>query len=86
MLGNIENLIAVFFDDRVLSFDRATALAYAQMMAHRSSIGRPMKGHELDCQIAAIARVNGAAVATRNVRDFADCGVSVINLWETRNQ
>ena len=34
----------------------------------------------LDCatvngQIAAIARSNGAAVATRNVRDFEGCGI-----------
>ena len=82
LLWNIENFIAVFFGDRVLPFDRANALAYAQIMAHRRSIGRSMEGHELDCQIAAIARVNGAAVATRNVRDFTDCGVEIINPWE----
>ena len=52
-------------------------------MAYRRAIGRSMEGHELDCQIAAIARVNSAAVATRNVPDFTDCGVSVTNPRES---
>ena len=34
-----------------------------------------------DCQIAAIARACGAAVATRNVDDFAGCGVAVVDPW-----
>jgi predicted nucleic acid-binding protein len=32
-------------------------------------------------QIAAIARVNQAAVATRNADDFGGCGIAVINPW-----
>ena len=82
LLWNIEKFIAVFFGDRVLPFDRANALAYAQIMARRRSIGRPMEGHELDCMIAAIALSSGASVATRNVRDFTECGVEIINPWE----
>jgi predicted nucleic acid-binding protein len=31
--------------------------------------------------IAAIAQVHGLVVATRNVRDFEDCGVQIINPW-----
>jgi len=34
-----------------------------------------------DCQIAAIARVLGASIATRNIADFAHTGVTVINPW-----
>jgi predicted nucleic acid-binding protein len=33
----------------------------------------------LDGQIASIAWSNGCSVATRNVQDFLDCGVEVIN-------
>ena len=36
----------------------------------------------IDCQIAAIAQSNGMAVTTRNVRDFPDMGIHVINPWE----
>jgi predicted nucleic acid-binding protein len=36
---------------------------------------------QFDCQIAAIARACGAAVATRNVRDFEGCGIEVVDPW-----
>jgi predicted nucleic acid-binding protein len=36
---------------------------------------------EMDAQIAGIARSRGAAIATRNVRDFQDCGVELIDPW-----
>jgi predicted nucleic acid-binding protein len=78
----IDAILDAYVSDRILAFDRAAAREYATMMALRRGIGRPMDGHELDCQIAAIARANGAEVATRDVRDFSDCGISVINPWE----
>ena len=34
-----------------------------------------------DCQIAAITRSRGMAVATRNVRDFEDIGITVVDPW-----
>jgi predicted nucleic acid-binding protein len=37
---------------------------------------------EADAQIAAIARSRGAAVATRNVEDFAGCGIAVVSPWK----
>jgi hypothetical protein len=43
-------------------------------------LGRPLA--VLDGQIASIARANGCAVATRNVRDFVECGVEVVNPFE----
>ena len=78
----IESFLTDFFSGHVLPFNRPAARYYAVIMAHRRAIGRPMEGHELDCQIAAIARVYSAAVATRNVRDFTDCGIEVVNPWE----
>ena len=45
----------------------------------RRLAGRPVA--PADCQIAAIARSRGMAVATRNVRDFADAGIDVIDPW-----
>ncbi len=74
---------AVFAEDfrgRVLPFDAAAATAYASVAARRRTIGRPVA--PFDAAIAAIALANGMAIATRNVRDFADCGVAVMNPWE----
>jgi hypothetical protein len=67
------------FGGRVLPFDRDAARVYAEIAAHRFARGRPIS--QFDCQIAAIARARGATVATRNVKDFADTGVDVIDPW-----
>ncbi len=67
------------FQDRVLPFDSKAAHIYADILAKRRAIGRPIS--QLDAQIAAIARCHDAAVATRNVADFDDCGVHLTNPW-----
>lgn len=64
---------------RVIAFDRAAASHYAEIVAARDRIGRPMA--VADGQIAASCRVHDAALATRNVRDFEDAGIAVINPW-----
>lgn len=67
------------FADRVLPFDRAAASAFAAIAAARRKRGHPIR--EFDAQIAAIAHIHGAAVATRNVADFRDCGVAIVDPW-----
>ena len=67
------------FAERILPFDSAAARAYAEIAAVRRSAGRPIG--EADCQIAAIARSKGMAVATRNIRDFSETGVEAIDPW-----
>jgi predicted nucleic acid-binding protein len=64
---------------RVLDFDERAAREYAVLRAERDAQGRPVTVE--DAMIAAIARAAGAAVATRNVRDFADTGVEVVDPW-----
>ena len=65
---------------QVLPFGLAEAQAFARIAADRRRLGKPIL--ELDAQIAAIASTQGASLATRNVRDFEECGVKVINPWE----
>ena len=67
------------FAGRVLPFDSDAARAYAEIAATWRAAGRPVS--QADGQIAAIARSRGMAVATRNVRDFADMGIDLINPW-----
>ena len=69
------------FRERVLPFDNAAARAYAEIAAERRQAGRTIC--EADCQIAAICRSRGAVLVTRNVRDFKDTGVEVVNPWAT---
>ena len=76
----IEGILEEDFRGRVLPFDREAARAYAAIAAARRAAGRPIS--QFDCQIAAIARANDAAVATRNTGDFGGCGLGVIDPWK----
>ncbi len=80
LLQSIEDILNEDFFGRILSFDRAAAYAYAAIASERRAAGRPIS--QFDCQIAAIARANQAAIATRNTDDFGGCGIVVVNPWD----
>ena len=67
------------FADRILPFDSASVRNYADIAVVRRSAGRPIA--PADCQIVAITRSRGMAVATRNVRDFGDIDVEIVDSW-----
>jgi len=67
------------FVDHVLAFDGDASHIFAAIASGRRKAGQPIG--QFDCQIAAIARSHGAAIATRDLRDFADCGVELIDPW-----
>ncbi len=77
--AEIEGTLREDFAGRILPFDSAAAREFAVIAADRRAAGRPI--NQADCQIAAIARSRGARVATRDVGDFAGCGVEVMNPW-----
>ena len=52
---------------------------YATIVATRRQLGRPIGG--MDALVAAIAKVSGATIATRDSTDFADVGVDLIDPW-----
>jgi predicted nucleic acid-binding protein len=73
---------AMFEEDlagRVLAFDAAAAPHYARIVAARRKMGIPIEG--FDAMIAATALAAGASLATRDVADFVDCGLAIINPW-----
>jgi len=67
------------FENRILPFDRDATRQLAAVYLERRMAGREPKF--VDSQIAAIARVHGSAVATRDVDDFEHSGIDVINPW-----
>lgn len=79
LASEIEAMLREDFEGRVLPFDSEAARAYAELASARRTAGCPAP--LADCQIAAIARSKDMAVATRNVRDFTDLGVDVIDPW-----
>lgn len=65
------------FEGRVLDFTAKSAHYYAEIMVNRKASGMPMS--MADGQIAAIAREHQFSVATRNQKDFLECGLELIN-------
>lgn len=76
----VRETFKVSFAGRVLPFDSAAAREFAEIAVRRRKLGGPIS--HADCQIAAIARAHGAAVATRNSADFEHCGISIVNPWD----
>lgn len=74
-----EQLLALFAG-RVLPFDMASTHHYGESVTIRLRAAKSIDAFDL--LIAAIARSNSMAVATRNVVDFEDCGVDLIDPWE----
>jgi predicted nucleic acid-binding protein len=67
------------FSGRILPFDDEAARVFAKIVAGRDALGRPIS--QFDGMIAAIARSRRAALATRNVADFQDCGLRIVDPW-----
>ncbi len=66
--------------NRILSFDLPSAEELARINARCEAIGK--KIGLADAQIAAVAKVNGFAVATRDTTPFELAGVTVIDPWQ----
>lgn len=75
-----EKMFGVVFADHILSFDDRAARAFSLIASSRRRQGKPISGS--DAQIAAISRVHGATLATRNPYVFEGCGVRLVNPWE----
>lgn len=68
------------FFDRIFSLTDEAALAYGEIMGQAARRGRAMTAP--DGMIAAIARVNGGRLATRNLKDFETTDLELFNPWD----
>lgn len=79
----LEAAVRAMFDEdfagRTLPFDSAAVAAYVDIVSQRRRAGRPIA--QFDAQIAAIASHHRMCLATRNMADFDDCGVTLVNPW-----
>ena len=82
LLGAAHAMFDEDFPGRILPFDTEAAHAYSEVAATRKLNGQPIS--QFDAQIAGIVRSRGAQLATRNVRDFVACGISIVDPWITK--
>jgi predicted nucleic acid-binding protein len=81
LVDQFHKMITDLFKYRILTFDEPAAYLYGEIMAHRKVLGKPLSIP--DGQIAAIGRLHNAILATRNIRDFIDCDLRLINPFQT---
>lgn len=68
------------YRSKILPCDQPSAMKFGEIVALREALGRPIG--PIDAMIAAICLVHGAALATRNVRDFDGLDLRLINPFE----
>ena len=76
----IRGILTEDFHGRVLPFDERASARYAEIVAGRERIGRPIG--VADAQIAAICDDSDATLATRNIADFEETGIELIDPWK----
>jgi predicted nucleic acid-binding protein len=79
LLMAAESLFDIDLKDRVIGFESDAARIFSQIAAHRRLQGKPISNP--DAQIAAIVQLHRATLATRDVADFRDCGVDLVDPW-----
>ena len=72
--------LPMFFLGRILSVDLPVAARWGQVQAQAR---RPLPA--IDSLLAATALQHNLTLVTRNVRDFTDLGLNVINPWDALN-
>jgi predicted nucleic acid-binding protein len=75
------SMFAEEFERRVLGFGSDAAPLCARIASDRRRVGRPISS--FDAQIAAIALSTGSVLATRNLVDFEECGVTLVDPWRS---
>ncbi len=78
---SIESMLQEDFSGRILPFDRKAASASALIRANRRKLGKKIQ--TADAQIAGIAYIYETILVTANEKDFVDCGIEIVNPWNS---
>jgi len=77
----LQRAVHTVFAGRVLALDEPAVREAVQLTAKREQRGRTVDIR--DTFIVGIVRAHGAALATRNTRDFDDAGIRLVDPWRT---
>ena len=76
----LQNDLHLWFVGRLLAIDESIVNRWAPLMAARKLQGKPLD--ILDGLLAATALHHNLVLATRNVKDFDELGVGILNPWD----
>jgi|ERR1700677_3155361 toxin FitB len=79
LLAAAEAMFAEDLAGRILGFESDAAQVFSTLAAGCRALGRLIS--HADAQIASIAKVRRARLATHDVGDFEDCDVDLIDPW-----
>jgi predicted nucleic acid-binding protein len=68
------------FDGRILDVTRPIAEVWGELSADAKRRGKAL--HVQDAYLAATAIVHRLTIVTRNIKDFRDCGPTLVNPWD----
>jgi predicted nucleic acid-binding protein len=77
--GWIREELAERFEGRILPVDQQVANVWGQMQAGSEAQRRRM--NQMDCFLAATAKIHGLTLVTRNREDFSGFAKELINPW-----
>ena len=75
----LENDLLLRFHQRIIALDAPLMQTWGHLRARCEKVGRVLP--ILDSLIAATALHHNVSIVTRNVADFADTGVTILNPW-----
>ena len=75
-----EDFLQSIIANRIVQFDVGSAKAAGHI--HVITAQRSRAKQIVDSQIAGMGRALGAAIATRNTKDFAGLGLQLVNPWK----
>lgn len=76
----VNNQLIQRFNNRVISLDTQTMLIWGSLTARMESAGVPLP--LIDSLIIATALQHTMVIVTRNISDFGNRGVQIINPWQ----
>ena len=78
-----EALTGAHFEFSILPFDEKAARLAGRLRAQREAQG--LHAQSADMMIAAITYLSASSLATRNVKDFTETNIELINPWDLMN-